>query len=612
MNTVGHQQERAAIKTGHASPFFWSLLAAGLILLAALIGQTQWLAIKILGKPGWHMPWHGIQWIFTDGLHSTEFVLPSLIQLIAGFGLSFLVFGYTFKHLRANKPITDLHGTASWSTFGDAQRLGLTGDTKGKPAVFVGGIKRAGRLHYLRDSGPQHMLLVAPTRSGKGVSIILPTLLSWSGSMIVTDMKGELWALTAGWRSKHANQNVYRLDLGDPDSARFNPLSAVRLGSPHVVGDAQNIATNLVDPDGKGMDGRDGHWRKGAHALITGLIVYAAETGFRDGKEATLSDVAAMLAPIDRTLTEVLEEICECENLPKTSLHAAKSAARVHLARQGEEAASVLSTTINYLQLFQDPIIARATSTCDFTAKEVTNGARPATLYLVASPDDKDRTYPVMRLIITSLVRRMTRELDFENGQSKTSAKWQTLFLMDEFTSFGRLDIFASSMAFMAAYGLRAMIVVQDFSQIWATYGRDESITSNCHIKVAFAPNKQETAEHLSKLAGTTTVVKREKTSHSNRVSLFPTKDDRYIETRRPLMTADEIMRLPSLVTNGAGQSVIPGQMIVYMAGENPLLCTQPIYFTDNTLKARAKVTPPESPIALWKPHAVTAIELAA
>ena len=598
MNATGHQEESVRLRAGRSSPFLWACIAALAVALITLTAHTQWLAISLTGLPAWHLPWQGIAWTLTEAWPPEGVAGPPFVRLIVGCGLSFLVFGFTFRLLRANRPIRDLHGTAGWAGLDDARRLNLLQTTSGASSVFVGGIEQANRLHYLRHSGPHHMLLVAPTRSGKGVAIIVPTLLTWSGSMVVTDMKGELWALTAGWRHHHARQHVFRVDLSDPESARFNPLSAVRTGTAHVVGDAQNIATNLVDPDGKGMDGRDGHWRKAAHALITGLIVYATEVAHRDGTEASLAGVAELLAPADRTLDDVLREICDCQSLPKESLPAAQSAARIHLARQGEEAASVFSTAINYLQLFQDPLIARATSHCDFDWRTLTDRARPATVYLVANPDDKDRTYPVMRLIITSLVRRMTRELAFEQGRARASARWLTLFLMDEFTAFGRLDIFASSLAFMASYGLRAMIVVQDFSQIWATYGKDESITSNCHIKVAFAPNKQETAEHLSRMAGTTTIIKREKNSHSNRVGLFLTRDDRYIETRRPLMTADEIMRLPGPTMRGADEVLAPGRMLIFMAGEQPLLGTQPLYFTDANLSARSRVAAPAERVA--------------
>jgi type IV secretion system protein VirD4 len=140
--------------------------------------------------------------------------------------------------------------------------------------VYVGGWQdKDGNFYYLRHSGPEHVLTYAPTRSGKGVGLVVPTLLSWGASSVITDLKGELWALTAGWRQKHAKNKVLRFEpASSSGGVCWNPLDEIRLGTEYEVGDVQNLATLIVDPDGKGLDS---HWQKTAFALLVGVILHA-------------------------------------------------------------------------------------------------------------------------------------------------------------------------------------------------------------------------------------------------------------------------------------------------------------------------------------------------
>ena len=116
-------------------------------------------------------------------------------------------------------------------------------------------LDKRGKQHYLRHNGPEHVLCYAPTRSGKGVGLVVPTLLSWGESAVVTDLKGELWALTAGWRQQHAKNRVLRFEPAAANgSVCWNPLDEIRLGTEHEVADVQNLATLIVDPDGKGLE----------------------------------------------------------------------------------------------------------------------------------------------------------------------------------------------------------------------------------------------------------------------------------------------------------------------------------------------------------------------
>ena len=200
---------------------------------------------------------------------------------------------------------------AAWPpNTGEVDRVNRAGQHgSGATGVYVGAwLDKSGRQHYLRHNGPEHVLCYAPTRSGKGVALIVPTLLSWGESAVITDLKGELWELTAGWRKRHANNRVLRFEpASSSGGAHWNPLEEIRLGSEHEVGDVQNLATLIVDPDGRGLDT---HWQKSAQALLVGVILHALYQA-QDSGSATpsLSDIDALLSDPDREVAELWMEM---------------------------------------------------------------------------------------------------------------------------------------------------------------------------------------------------------------------------------------------------------------------------------------------------------------
>ena len=151
--------------------------------------------------------------------------------------------------------------------------------------------------------------------------------------------------------------------------------------------------------------------------------------------------------------------------------------------------------------------MARNTSASDFTINDLVNDDRPVSLYLVVPPSDKIRLRRLIRLMFTMVVNRLTERMAFEGSEQKRN-KHRLLFLIDEFPCLNRMEIFADALSYMAGYGLKAYLITQDIRQIVDAYGQNESIVSNCHVRIAFAPNQVETAELLSKMTGTTTVQK--------------------------------------------------------------------------------------------------------
>jgi len=482
--------------------------------------------------------------------------------------------------LRKSKTHDDVHGTAHWMNDAEIKKTGLVG---GKEGVYIGGYENGSKLHYLKHNGPEHVLAFAPTRSGKGIGLVLPTLLDWRESVIVLDIKGENWALTAGWREQYANNRVLKFDPTADDglSVKFNPLEEIRLDGAYEIGDLQNIAMMIVDTEGKGL--RD-YWEKSSFSFISGLILHTIHKAKKEGQPyPNLTDVYELLNKDE--IRDLLEEMLISKH------HLVSLVGREMLNKAAEELSGVVGSSSSYLNLYVDPIISNNTSKSEFKINDLMNGEQPVSLYLVLKPNDKNRIMPLIRLIMNLLLRRLLEELEFENGKSVKNYKHRMLLMLDEFTSLGRLGIFQESLAFMGGYGIKAYIIIQDITQLYEAYGKDESILSNCHIRIAYAPNKVETAELLSKMSGTTTVVKSYTTTSGNRVSVMLGQVTESLqEISRPLLTPDECMRLPGAKKDTNGQVIEGGDMLIFIAGQAPIYGKQILFFKDQVFLDRSKV----------------------
>jgi type IV secretion system protein VirD4 len=453
-----------------------------------------------------------------------------------------------------------------------------------------------GRTHYLRHNGPEHCIVIAPTRSGKGVGNVNTTLLSWPASCAIYDEKGELWELTSGWRAGHANNTVIRLEFGAVEAtAAFNFLEEVRLGTPHEVADAQNIAQMLCDPLGKGLDD---HWQKTSFALLTGLILHTLYKHRAKGETASLADVAYALSDPARPAEELWLEMVENQHLGTGPQPVVAAAGRDMIDREARERGSVLSSAKTYLTLFQDPLIARNTRRSDFRIMDLMNHERPVSLYIITRGSDKERLRPLVRLLFTMMARTlMGVPLKFENGQPMMPHRHRLLMMLDEFPSLGRMHIIEDALPKCAGYGIKCFLAAQDREQMFSAYGEHQTITGNCHIRIVYAPNERETARWVSDMIGTTTIVKEDVTESGNRMGALSHVSRSFHEVSRPLMTPDEIATLkkPRKERGGDGKEIITkaGEMVVFVAGENPIKGTQVLYFLDPVFRRRAAIPAP-------------------
>ena len=204
---------------------------------------------------------------------------------------------------------------------------------------------------------------------------------------------------------------------------------------------------------------------------------------------------------------------------------------------------------------------------------------------------------PLIRLMFTMVVNRLTEKMVFEGAEQKRN-RHRLLLLIDEFPSLNRMEIFADALSYMAGYGLKAYLITQDIRQIVDAYGQNESIVSNCHVRIAFAPNQFETAELLSKMTGTTTVPKASYNFSGSRFSPVMQHVNASVDhIERPLMTPDEVLRLKPPRKQGDGlaeRSSRPGRCSSSSAATFPILGTQMLYFLDPVLNARAEMPPPQ------------------
>ncbi len=648
-NAVGPQVQTRAQKrkTGRIIPFF-----AAVSLVAGLQTASQVFAQDFRYQPelGWnlhgvYLPWSILRWAAKWYHHYPQAVMRagSVGIVVAGLGLLVVAVAKTLlaNSSRANEY---LHGSARWANIEDIYRSGLLSrrppfwrrgrqerETGTASGVYVGAWQdRSGALRYLRHSGPEHVLTYAPTRSGKGVGLVVPTLLSWPDSAVITDLKGELWTMTAGWRQKHAKNKVIRFEPASLNcSAGWNPLDELRIGTEYEVGDVQNLATLIVDPDGKGLES---HWQKTSQALLVGVILHAVYKAGREGGTASLSAVDGMLADPKGDVADLWLEMTTYGHVSGRVHPVVASAARDMMDRPDEEAGSVLSTAKSYLALYRDPIVAHNVSRSEFRIRDLMHHDDPVSLYIVTQPNDKTRLRPLVRIMVNMIFRLLADKMEFErvaaappwwqraaaaigihreNAPShvrpRQAYKHRLLGMIDEFPSLGKLEILQESLAFVAGYGIKLYLICQDLNQLKSRetgYGPDETITSNCHVQNAFPPNRLETAEHLSKLTGQTTVIKEQITTSGKRTAALMGQVSRTTqEVQRPLLTPDECLRMPGPKKDADGQITEAGDMVIYVAGFPAIYGRQPLYFQDEIFAARAAVPAPSASDRLRQPH---------
>src|ERR1700733_1227503 len=559
----------------NATKILWGqVLAVSAVVLGFLWGATQWVACRLAFQPQLGHPWFNILgwpvydppaffwwWFAYDAYARPIFVEGAYIAASGGIAAFVVAIAMSVWRAREVKKVTT-YGSAHWAETSEVQQAGLLGHD----GVMLG----RWRHEYLRHDGPEHVLCFAPTRSGKGVGLVVPTLLTWPESAIVHDIKVENWTLTAGWRARFGR--VLLFDPTNAASAAYNPLLEVRKGE-WEVRDVQNIADILVDPEGA-LERRN-HWEKTSHSLLVGAILHVLYAE----PDKTLAGVANFLSDPRRPIETTLRAMMTTPHLGEAGVHpVVASSARELLNKSDNERSGVLSTAMSFLGLYRDPVVATVTRRCDWRIHDLLEGKTATTLYLVVPPSDISRTKPLVRLILNQIGRRLTEELDAR------CRRHRLLLMLDEFPALGRLDFFESALAFMAGYGLKSFLIAQSLNQIEKAYGQNNSILDNCHVRVSFATNDERTAKRVSDALGIATELRAMKNYAGHRLSpwlghLMVSRQ----ETARPLLTAGEIMQLPA------------SDEIVLVSGCPPIRAKKVRYYQDKQLARRVVAPPPLS-----------------
>ncbi|MBL4574553.1 MAG: conjugal transfer protein TraG [Opitutaceae bacterium] len=543
------------------------------LIIGAMWTATQWAAQSLgyqpqLG-PAWftigdrpvYFPWRLFEWWYAYEAYAPHiFRTAGLISAAGGF-LSIIaaVIGSLWR-ARITGAVTT-YGSSRWANLSEIKAAGLF-----KPkGVILGKMDE----QYLRHDGPEHVMAFAPTRSGKGVGLVIPTLLSWTGSVIVHDIKGENWSLTAGWRSKFSRTILF--DPTNPETARYNPLLEVRRGL-NEFRDVQNIADILVDPEGA-LEQRS-HWEKTSHSLLVAAILHVLYVG----EDKSLAGVVALLSNPDQPFDDTLHQMkltCHLGDRPHPEV---AGGVQEVINKTDNERSGVLSTAMTFLSLYRDPTVAHATSASDFRIRDLMFGEKPMSLYLVIPPSDLSRTKPLVRLILNQIGRRLTEKLEEDQD------KHQLLMMLDEFPALGRLDFFESALAYMAGYGIRAFLIAQSLNQISKAYGEYNSILDNCHIRVAFASNDERTAKRISDSLGTATELRSQKNYAGHRLApwLSHVMVSRQ-ETARPLLTPGEVMQLPA------------DEELLLVSGLAPVRAKKLKYYEDHNFTDRLLAPPSQA-----------------
>ncbi|QCQ99355.1 type IV secretory system conjugative DNA transfer family protein [Brevundimonas sp. SGAir0440] len=456
-----------------------------------------------------------------------------------------------------------LHGAARWASGSEQRRAGLRADR----GVLLG---RADGGFLIAD-GPEHVMLYAPTRTGKGVGVVIPNLLAWPDSVVVLDIKRENFLATAGYRAE-AGQIVHLFDplARDGRTARFNPLGHVDRADPiAVLDELQRMAVMLFPVHERA----DPFWAEAARTGFIGVGGYVAATPERP---FTLGEIFRQLTAGDARGR--LPRIIAAREQEGRPLPGPVVAALTDFTGSSENTfASVRQSITTRMGLWLNPRVDAATSASDFDLRDLRGGR--LSLYLGATPDNMLRIQPLYALLFQQLVDLNSRALP---GPADRPA----LIVLDEFARLGPAPVLAHAFAWVAGYGLRLLAVLQSPSQLRAIYGPDvaEEVMTNCGVEIVFAPKELKIAQELSDRLGAYTTDGR---SRSRPTGLSQGHRSTTVsDQRRALMLPQELMQLPQ------------SALIVLKAGLPPVRGRKIAYFRERVFQRRLRPAPDLAPIA--------------
>ncbi|MET0937511.1 MAG: type IV secretory system conjugative DNA transfer family protein [Luteibacter sp.] len=549
--------------------------AAGLFVAALAIGEvfSGYLTLLFLGMG--HIPLRiATYYEYVRALGLPQ-VAPFAWKIKAAGGIGFglpLILWLVALYLLMRKKKQAMHGDARFATASDLRKQKMLSPANN--GILVGKFK--GEL--VRLPGQQFVILAAPTRSGKGVGVVIPNLLDYQESIVVLDIKQENFDLTSGWR-KSQGQEIYLFNpfAEDRRTHRWNPLSYVSKDPAFRVSDLMSISSMLY-PDGS--DDQK-FWVSQARNAFMAFSLYLCEKWEHDEKNGlplmlrskpTLGMIYRLSSGDGTDLRELYTRLSKEPFLSSN----AQSAFANMLSQAAETFASILGTFKEPLNAWINPVLDAATSEDDFLLTDVRK--KKMTIYIGIQPNKLAESRLIVNLFFSQLINLNTKELP----QNNPALKHQCLLLMDEFTSIGKVEIIASAVSYMAGYNIRLLPIIQSMAQLDATYGKDVSRTviTNHALQIVYAPREQQDANDYSDMLGYTTV-KRENITKSKKGDVSRS----HSEEKRALMLPQELKAM------GTDKEVF-----LYEGIPHPVMCEKIRYYQDkyftSRLMEKAKVEP--------------------
>lgn len=557
------------------------------------------------------------------------------------------VTGMGIYHSIFRKRNSDVHGSAKWATLKELKtKFNVLGDlnvrsSDGRPGIIIGAVEHPNgelftrpdpedsskkikvRLKPLMYTGSSHMCLLAPTGGGKGVGIIVPNLLNYPDSIVVNDMKGTEFMRTAGYRAKELNNLVLKFEPASTDddtsSVKFNPFDFIQVGTESEYLQAQKISLQLIDVEGKGLNGD--HFKTNGADLLAATILHVLYTK----KNNSPADVLAFLSGVDPdtdkpydSVKHFLAEMCGTEYKPKgkktsTQQEPEKSPKKSHLEAYAEirglsleeaqkqlgslvdsfgyirtikkvalalfnndgekEVAGIISSAKTALGLFNSPVIAANTKTSTINLRDLQNGEKPVSLYIVVKKEYQNLLNPLIRVLLSQIFEEIHRN-DIKN------IKRELTFFLDEFPQLGQIDDVATTMATIREFKARFLLVTQNLDFFEKYYGKEgaQVILGNCDVKICYPNGSKPTNDLIAEWVGYTTVIEKNVSKSVQRQGVFGgssvTTQTSQSNTKRHLIMPDEIAKMGDMT-------------IIYVVGKGPIKGTAYRYYEDAPVLAR-------------------------
>ena len=446
---------------------------------------------------------------------------------------------------------------------------------------------------FLIDDSPGHVMMIAKTGGGKGVAVVIPALITWKGSTLTNDIKGDNWLYTAAYR-RSIGHKVFRFEATADGikkvSCHYNPMVEIRKGTVYEYQDARVIAETIVSPDKL----RDKYFGPAGVNYLAAVILHVLY--MTKNRIGNLTDVYNFMTTPQFSEEEQLKQMINAEHnendpedlfykiyndviiledgteSPRTHPRISRAAANT-LSRSDRERSGIIGTAILELEIFATPTILRNTAYSDFRISDFMNYEIPIDLYFVTTPNSIDITAVLLKLFITQILYILTDSMEVNKKGENIAFKHKLLLVLDELTAIGRVDMLHKLIPLIRGWGMKALIIIQDMKQLKATYGENNSFLGNIATTLYYTTNDVDTAKYVETRLGNKTEKIVTKSYGHGGFFRKVTYNESYI--KRPLMTAEEVHTMDEK------------EVVILSAGKNPIHGKQARWYEVDEFKNR-------------------------